>query len=123
MISRNSMDDQAWASKGESLIDMSEYEKAVNSLQTAVQIDSRFAEAWFYLAKAYAHANNEDDALDSLVVSTSLDSEILDWLEDSSFDNIKNHATNISIAFDRASYRQYYIGNFSRKKLSPIFEE
>ena len=91
MISRNSMDDQAWANKGESLIDMSEYEKAVNSLQTAVEIDSTFAEAWFYLAKAYAHVNNEDDALDSLVVSTSLDSGH-NQLEDSSFDNIKNHS-------------------------------
>jgi len=91
MISRNSMDEEAWANKGVSLIKMSEYEKAINSLQSAVQIDSAFAEAWFHLARAYAHVNNEDDALDSLVVSTSLDSGH-NQLEDSSFDNIKNHS-------------------------------
>ena len=70
---------------------MSDYENAINSLQTAIQIDSAFAEVWFHLARAYAYANNEDDALDSLVVSTSLDFGH-NQLEDSSFDNIKNHS-------------------------------
>ena len=91
IISRNSMNEEAWANKGISLIKMSDYENAINSLQTAIQIDSAFAEVWFHLARAYAYANNEDDALDSLVVSTSLEYGH-NQLEDSSFDNIKNHS-------------------------------
>ena len=91
IISRNSMNEEAWANKGVSLIKMSDYENAINSLQTAIQIDSAFAEVWFHLARAYAYANNEDDALDSLVVSTSLEYGH-NQLEDSSFDNIKNHS-------------------------------
>jgi len=91
LISRNSMDDLAWANKGTALLLRSEYEKSISSLQTAVKIDPAFAEAWFDLAKAYACVNNEDDALDSLIVATSIDSDYLNELEDSYFDNIKNH--------------------------------
>ena len=91
IISQNSSDEQALANKGEVLIKKSQFRDAIISLQNSVSIDSTYEDGWILLAKAQAHENLIDDALDSLLVATSLEPELLGELKDTSFDNIRNH--------------------------------
>ena len=91
IISQNSSDEQALATKGEVLIKKSQFDDAIISLQNSVLIDSTYDDGWILLAKAQAHQNLIDDALDSLLIATSLAPELLDELKDNSFDNIRNH--------------------------------
>ena len=91
IISQNSSDEQALATKGEILIKKSQFKDAIISLQNSVLIDSTYDDGWILLAKAQAHENLIDDALDSLLIATSLEPELLDELKDNSFDNIRNH--------------------------------
>ena len=91
IISQNSSDEQALANKGEALIKKSQFRDAIISLQNSVSIDSTYDDGWILLAKAQAHENLIDDALDSLLVATSLEPELLGELKDTSFDNIRNH--------------------------------
>jgi len=91
LISQNSSDELALANKGEALIKKSQFNDAIIILQNSISIDSTYDEAWILLAKAQAHQNLEEDALDSLLVATSLEPELLDELKDNSFDNIRNH--------------------------------
>ncbi|MBT4326929.1 MAG: hypothetical protein HOD60_08470 [Candidatus Nitrosopelagicus sp.] len=91
MISQNSADEQALANKGEIFIKKSQFEDAIILLQNSVSIDSTYDEAWILLAKAQAHQNLIDDALDSLLVAMSLEPELIDSLKDDTFDNIRNH--------------------------------
>ena len=91
MISQNSGDENALANKGEIFIKKSKFKEAIILLQNCVSIDGTFVEAWILLAKAQAHQNLINDTLDSLLVATSLEPELLDELKDDSFDNIRNH--------------------------------
>jgi len=91
MISQNSGDENALANKGEIFIKKSKFKEAIILLQNCVSIDGTFVEAWILLAKAQVHQNLINDTLDSLLIATSLEPELLDELKDDSFDNIRNH--------------------------------
>lgn len=91
LISQNSSDEQALANKGEALIKKSQFNDAIIVLQNSISIDSTYDEAWMLLAKTQAHQNLIDDALDSLLVATSLEPELLKQLNDKNFDNIRNN--------------------------------
>ena len=91
VISQNSGDEDALANKGEVFIKKSKFKDAIILLQNCVSIDSAYHEAWILLAKAQVQQNLIEDAWDSLLVATSLEPELLDTLNDDSFDNIRNH--------------------------------
>ena len=91
ILSQTSGDVQALANKGDALIEKSQFKDAIISLQNSVLFDSTYDDAWFLLAKAQAHQNLIDDALDSLLIATSLEPAFLVDLKDDSFDNIRNH--------------------------------
>jgi tetratricopeptide (TPR) repeat protein len=90
LISANGGDKQAWATKGESQMIKGEIDKAITSLENSTLIDPTFEVSWFSLAKAYSHENRVDDALDSLLVATSLEPDFLDELDEPQFDNIRS---------------------------------
>ena len=91
LISANGGDEQAWATKGESQMIKGEFDKAITSLENSTLIDPTFEVSWFSLSKAYSHENRVDDALDSLLVATSLEPDFLDELDESYFDNIREN--------------------------------
>jgi len=91
LLSQNSSDELALANKGDIFIQKSQFKEAIIPLENCVLIDPTYDEAWILLAKAQAHQNLIDDALDSLLVATSLEPESLAELKDNSFDNIRKH--------------------------------
>lgn len=91
LLSQDSSDEMALANKGEIFIQKSQFKEAVILLQNCVLINPTYDEAWILLAKAQTHQNLIDDALDSLLVATSLEPELLDKLECIKSEKIRKH--------------------------------
>jgi len=87
----DSEDDVALSNKGESLYELGKITEGFEFILKALEIDSTDDNTWYQKARILVSMNRNDDAIDSLIVSTSINPEQIDSIKkDDSFSNIKN---------------------------------